>query len=542
MKKREFIAVCFLCSMMICAAAIADICTDPVETVSGLVSGISETETDACVWRGIPFAAPPVGELRWASPRPHPKWDGVRPAIEYGHRCMQKGIFKLEVKASGDKMSEDCLYLNVWRPKKSGVFPVMLWIHGGGYYGGAGNTPWYFGDRLAEAGDLVVVTINYRCNVFGFFAHPALRDEDQFKATGGQGSLDQVAAIKWTHENIAGFGGDPDNITVFGESAGGFSVCTMLATPLTKGKFHRAILESGGCDVSAELDDGYETAAKIAKTLGCAPDDIKCLRDLPAKTVLEKGSDGMGSGIGFVPHHDDYLLTGSPLSMIRSGNYNQMPFMAGSNRDEFAKALKLMPRFYHTRPSKYEEKLNSTFGFSKEEAKRLVELYPLSDYNNRPVEAYGRMFGADMSLACPTYSGLSAAAGQQPDTFLYRFEYDGYKYGKYMGSAHAMEIPFIFDSLDRMPANLFYNDKNMDEARELSGTIQGYWINFARTGDPNGPGLPEWPRFDNESQSAQILDTHTRSEPSGFADKCAFWDEFSKNHPDAFESMGRKKK
>ena len=508
--------------------AMAVVCDDPVETGYGLVRGEVMEGAEACVWRGIPFAAPPVGDLRWASPKPHPGWDGVRDALEFSDMCMQQGIMALESRISKVEMSEDCLYLNVWKPRKSGVFPVMVWIHGGGYTGGSAVTEWYWGDRLAQEHDLVVVTTNYRLNVMGFFAHPKLREEDPNAATGGQGSLDQVAAIRWVHNNIENFGGDPDNVTIFGESAGGWSVCTMVATPLNKGMFQHAILESGGCDRSADLEAGYEETAEAARILGCDPMDLDCLRAVPAEKVVDETAASMGGGEGVSarPHHDGYLLTGTPLSMIEEGNYNRVDFMAGYNRDEFAKALKLMPGFYWTRKGSYEKKLVNKVGFSEAEAEELVGLYPLSEFNNRPVEAYGRMMGADASLACPTYQGLLEASRHQNNTWFYRFQYDDYKYGKYMGSAHAMEIPFIFGNLDRKPASWLYNKRNIGPAEELSDYIQGYVVNFAKTGDPNGEGLPEWPSFQPDDQELMVFDNEVRTEDIGIQkERCAFWDE-----------------
>jgi para-nitrobenzyl esterase len=334
-----------------------------------------------------------------------------------------------------------------------------------------------------------------------------------------------VAALKWVHENIENFGGDPDNITIFGESAGGWSVCTMLATPLNKGLFHRAILESGGCEVSRDLEEGYSYTREIAKDLGCEPDDMECLRALPAEKVLKKAPQG-DMGVDYIPHHDGYLLVDTPLEMIRVGNYNKADFMAGSNRDEFGKAAKLNPQLYHTRPAQYKKRLKKARGFSEEEAARLVELYPLDKFGNRPVEAFVRM-NADNGLGCGTYQGLLDAARQQDGTYLYRFDYDGQKYGKYMGSFHALEIPFVFGYLDDVYGFKMFNEKNIGEARELSHVVQGYWVNFAKTGDPNGPGLPEWPEFDPDDQKVQILDTHTRTESADeIAARCEFWDSY----------------
>jgi para-nitrobenzyl esterase len=517
------------------AALAASPCTEPVMTEAGLVRGMPDEDTATCVWKGIPYAAAPVEELRWASPQPHPGWEDVRDATEFGPRCMQKGIMEVTNIAGEGGMSEDCLYLNIWKPEKSGTFPVMVWVHGGGYYGGSGST--YDGGNLAEAGEVVVVTINYRLNIFGFFAHPALRAEDANESTGSQGTLDQVAAIRWVHDNIAEFSGDPDNITIFGESAGGWSICTLVATPLSRGLFHRAILESGGCDTSQDLEDGYRFARSKAEKLGCPPDDIDCLRQIPAKKVLKKGSGGMlTTGIEFMPHHDDYVLSGTPLSMIRSGQFNQVHFMAGFNRDEFAKALKLLPNLYYTRAAKYRKKLTKRFGLTEQDAQKLVELYPLSEYKNRPVEAYGRMLGADAALACPTFLGLAAASGHHPRTYLYRYDYDGLQYGKYMGAFHGAEIAFVFGNTESSFGFKLITEDKMDEVRELSRIMQGYWVNFAKTGDPNGPGLPEWQPFDPDTQMMQVLDTNMRAEPAGMKEKCAFWEEYSRKYEKAIDS------
>ena len=267
MVRFKFSGFVFVTIIMLAGAAWSeDTCTEPVKTGSGFVRGVKSQDTATCSWKGIPYAAPPVGELRFRAPQPAPAWSGVREAFGPGPQCMQ-------VLARGDarkNMSEDCLYLNVWRPQKSGVFPVMVWIHGGGYImgsGGQGATGMTFdGSRLAEFGDVIVVTINYRLHAFGFLADPALRDEDPNHSTGNYGSLDQVAAIRWVHDNIAQFAGDPEKVTIFGESAGGWSICTMLATPLNQGMFQRAILESGGCTKSEDLDQGYERVSAEAFT------------------------------------------------------------------------------------------------------------------------------------------------------------------------------------------------------------------------------------------------------------------------------------
>jgi para-nitrobenzyl esterase len=425
-------------------------------------------------------------------------------------------------------MSEDCLFLNIWRPAKSGRFPVMVWVHGGGYAGGTGNSEMYFGDRMAAAGDVVVVTINYRLNVFGFFPLAALQQEDEHKAAGGQGALDHIAALEWVRDNIESFGGDPGNVTVFGESAGGYSICMLVATPLAKSLFHRAIMESGGCEDAPDAKSGFEWAATaMPKMVGCRADDLDCLRALPAAVVLKKLASGMGDGMGGHqrPHADGYLLTASPLEMIRAGNYNRVPFIGGFNREEAAALMKLQPKLYYAPPWLYERRIRE-LGFTADEAKRIAAAYPLSDYRNRVVLAIGQMAGSDGSFGCETWRGLVALSEKQPEVYFYRFEYEGFRFSGAIGVAHAMEMPYVFDSLDRAPINLLYSGRQEKAGRSLVRTMQGYWLNFARTGDPNGAGLPEWPRFTAAAPQVQVFDAETKPRPeTSLGERCKMWEE-----------------
>ncbi len=508
-------------------------CEAPVETASGLVKGKADEDTGTCSWKGIPYAAPPVGELRFRAPEPAEQWEGVREAYEFGDRCMQKGLME-SVNADKGDMSEDCLYLNIWGPRKSGVFPVMVWIHGGGYTGGTGGSEFYQGDRLSETGDLVVVTINYRLNAFGFLALPALAKEDEHESAGSYGSLDQVAALRWVHENIAKFGGDPGNVTIFGESAGGWSVCTMVATPLAKGFFQRAILESGGCLASTSMEKGFEQGRDAVREVGCDPDDLACLRSKDATEILDKMVGGMLEGFNYVPRHDGYLLLDSPLAMIQSGEFNNVSFMAGSNRDEVTALLSLSPLIA---PRK-KNRARKIFG---KDADKVMELYPVSEYK-KPKHAYGEA-STDASLACPTYDSMAAVAAYQPQAYYYRFEFDDMRFGKYIGALHAMEIPFVFNSLDRSPMNLLYPKKKLADAQKLVPIIQGYWINFAKTGDPNGPDLPKWKPFRPDDQRVQILDVNVRNEPVSerYQERCEFWTEYLEDNPPMWETVGQTK-
>jgi para-nitrobenzyl esterase len=526
LKIKIVIAVVFASLSAVLSARAQEPCAEPVKTGSGLVRGEAESGSATCVWRGVPYAAPPVGELRWKAPQPV-SWSGVREAVEFGDRCMQGNGMMGGGGAPDAGMSEDCLYLNIWRPQGSGPFPVMFWVHGGGYYTGSGGDPQYWGDRLAQAGQVMVVTINYRLALFGFMAHPALREEDPNRSTGGYGTLDQAAALKWVRENIGGFGGDPDNITIFGQSAGGASICSLVATPRAKGLFRRAIIQSGLCELSRGLDDGYAQARGFMKEFGCAEDDIACMRRVPAATINKKAAGSLLTGFIYMPCHDGYVLTDTPLKMIEAGNYNHADLMAGTVLDEFGKAVKIKPSYRHTPPGQYERRLVKSFGFTDAQAKRLAELYPLAEFGGRPVEAMGRMLGADAVMQCPTYRGLTAAAPAGQRAWLYRFDYHGMKYGKYLGSYHTAELPFLFDSFDRAGVQGFYKGRDLTAERELTRIMQAYWTNFARTGDPNGAGLPVWPAFTIANEQLQVLDTAgVKGAPAGIEARCGFWKDY----------------
>lgn len=513
-------------------------CTNPVQTTSGLVLGEPEQEAASCVWRGIPYAAPPVGALRWKAPQPVPKWNGVRTALKWGAICAQKGVMDQLNYDPSEEESEDCLYLNIWRPDKPGSFPVMVWIHGGAYSGGTGNTPIYWGDRLAEQGEVVVVTFNYRVGAFGFLAHPALKAEDPNGSTGNYGTLDQIAVLRWVKDNIAGFGGDPSKVTIFGESAGGWSVCTMMATPLAKGLFHRAIVQSGACDSSQALDAGYTFTTQIAKKVGCSEDDLSCLRAVSADKLL-KYTGGLLHTLDYKNHHDGYVLSATPLETIRSGNFNRVPLLAGHNRDEFTWTSSLIPANTATLPFIYElyikQFIANPAGLDPEQQKQLLALYPPGAYKYKPIDAINAMI-TDIAISCPTYLGALASAEQGSKTWFYRFVYDEAKVnillGLYlpMGASHGIEIAFIFNTMDRKPSSLALGQLDKADLAGISETLMGYWTAFARGGSPVGAGLPAWSPLDADAPAAQVIDIAVESKglatgATSFDARCRFWDE-----------------
>lgn len=436
------------------------------------------------------------------------------------------------------KMSEDCLYLNIWRPRKPGVFPVMVWIHGGGYFCGTATSPMYFGDRLAANGDVVVVTINYRLNAFGFLAHEAFAGEEPHHSTGNYGTLDQVAAVQWVHDNIHGFGGDPDNVTLFGQSAGGWSVCTLLATPLAGGLFHRAILESGGCNAAWPLEKGLEDGAWTAEALGCSEDPAQCMRGMDAKAILKKADPFpsrylAGEGMRFINHVDGYVLTGTPLSMIQSGDFNKVPLLAGSTRDEFQPLIYTRVAMGLWTKKRYESAVRKRYGRHADHALRV---YPADAYGS-PAKAFVAILG-DRGLICPTYEGLRAVAAFQPATYYYRFDYDGVRFGRFTGAMHVMEVPFVFQNMDRQPMDWLFDFLNIDEAMELSRVVQRYWVTFARAGDPNDEGLAFWPQFRPQDPKVQVLDETIKTTVPDNMERCAFCAEYDSDQPAIFAADG----
>jgi len=521
----------------------ASICERPVATTGGLVSGAADGETATCSWKGVPYAAPPVGELRWRTPQSVEPWSGILEATEWGSACMQDDGF-VYINGNQTGYSEDCLFLNIWRPMRPGPFPVMVRIHGGAYQGETASIPMYIADRLAENGAVVVVTINYRMNVFGFLAHPALAAEDPDGGTGNYGTLDQIAALEWVRDNIEAFGGDPGNVTIFGESAGGWSVCTLLATPLAEGLFHRAIMESGGCVASLSLEQGGDNGCTATSELGCRrcdEGDLQCMRRAEAGQVLGAMTRPLSvrllrRGLRYIPHEDGHVLTGKPLAMIESGRFNRVPFLAGSNRDEFRVVLGLRPGLWLGGARLYRARLRREFG---DRADEIFRLYPPDAFDGAK-NAYAAIL-TDRSIGCPTYDGVTAVSGQQGASYYYRFDYRGMNFGSFIGAMHWMEVPFVHMNFDRWPLGALYGPWNISEAKALASVIQAYWTNFARTGDPNGPGLPRWPAFGSEGRSVQVLEEDVRTEPAGMEERCAFWREYNRTHPPVWETgvLGR---
>jgi para-nitrobenzyl esterase len=453
-----------------------------VRTVSGTVEGTTSDDGKVQIFKGIPFAAPPVGDLRWKAPQPVAPWTGVRKATEFGARCMQGNIF-------GDMVfrdrgpSEDCLYLNVWTPSASAGahLPVMVWIYGGGFQAGATSEGRQDGEMLAKRG-VVVVSMNYRLGIFGFFAHPELAKESGHGSAGNYGLLDQVAALEWVQKNIAAFGGDPHNVTIFGESAGSFSVSGLMASPLARDLFQRAIGESGsflGKDPVKSLADSEADGAKFGESIGA--NSLEALRAKPAADLLDAVMKARGT-FRFWPNVDGYFFPRDPHEIYASGQQAHVPLLAGWNRDEG----NFHEFFQKTEPTakNYVEIAHKDFG---ENADEFLKLY--AGATDEEAMRSASDLAGDQFIGYGTWkwTEMQRTTGQST---VYRYEFDDpppQPAGKPSeGAYHSAEIEFVFEALPskKLPW------RPLDE--KLSQLISTYWTNFAKTGDPNGVGLAKW--------------------------------------------------
>ncbi len=451
----------------------------PIGTESGSVDGVI---TDSVmVYKGIPYAAPPVGKLRWQAPQPVVPWTGVKQADRYSPECMQTGAYPPESPA--EPMSEDCLYLNIWKPLKAGdaPLPVMVWVYGGGLENGSGSIPLYAGDQLAHKG-VIVVSFNYRVDVFGFLAHPELTRESPYHASGNYGLLDQVAALKWVQRNIAAFGGDPNKVTVFGQSSGSISISALTASPLAQGLFQRAIGESGGLFEPMQLIPeltlpGAEQQGQRYATRAGA-DSLQALRAKPAADLLK-----VDFGPGLIV--DGYAIPRAPYDTYRQGTENPVSILIGTDADEG----RLFLSGHNITVGSYAEELGMQF------PPLLVKLLaPAPGTTDLQAQSAAAQFNTDMRFRWDMWAWAHLAADRSGGkVYLYQFDHAppfvaGNRYSG-LGATHGMEMQYVFGHLDPQVANW-----NADD-RRLSDTMISYWTNFAKTGDPNGAGLPVWPLY-----------------------------------------------
>ena len=507
-----------------------------ITTTSGDVAGDIDGSTWS--WKGIPFAAPPVGELRWQPPQDPESWTGVRQATSFGPECLQAN--------TGDetqltKGSEDCLYLNIWAPQTKNSAPkaVMFWIHGGGNTTGSAAISTYNGARMAAQNDVVVVSVQYRLSFMGYFNHPALETGDALADSGNFGLLDHIKALNWVQDNIAAFGGDPDRVMVFGESAGGFDTWALLASGMADGLFHRAAIESG-CPLFVPMDASQARAQStlealvVADGLASAEDAATYVESMgevwvhdylynkPADeihTVLQ--STGMLDAISYYATEDGFVMPVGSLQRLADGDFHGVPTIVGVNRDEMKLFYFVM---YGMGPVVYHQAMATNFGDQVDEVEAL---YPRRDYTS-PLY-YNRFTDvADgfLELSCGVL-GAMIAAPHMP-VWLYRFEYDDLvaPYNEQFGACHAMELPFVFGNFTEE----LYTPGTTEVRTSLSQGIQARWTCLAKNGDPNvcGSDLP-WPTLDTSDTVLQrtLFDSSISlgSIPESELAKIQYWDD-----------------
>ena len=519
-EKRVGVAALFLTLLLVTLRAFGEPQTAAVrQTIpDGTLEGAVSADGQVRAFKGIPFAAPPVGPLRWKAPQPVVPWSGVRKATEYGPRAMQGRVFSDMIFRDAGP-SEDCLYLNLWMPAHPATpkLPVMVWIHGGGFVAGASSEPRQDGENLCKKG-VLVVSMNYRMGIFGFFAHPDLTKESGHEASGNYGLMDQVAALQWVKKNIAFFGGDPDNVTIFGESAGSFSVCALMASPTARGLFQRAIGESGaffsGTLALRPRIEAEESCVKFAKS-GLGTASLEELRAKPAQEILDVTLKQRAS---FEPILDGYFFPTDVRSIFAAGQQSHVPLLAGWNRDEgnfrgyFGNEAPSLDHFVDRARARF---AGNADGFLKvfaatndAQAKRAAQ-----DYSCDQFIAFGTWKWIEMQLQ----------TGQSP---VYRYEFDQtLPLPANAGpeaepvAPHASEIEFVFGALSskQLPWR--------PEDHAVSDLMASYWSNFARTGNPNGPGLPAWPAYNNASSFAVMhLTAVSAAAPDEHRDRYEFLD------------------
>ncbi len=512
------------------AALIFGACTGYTETASeaalimtpqGPVQGVTTEDEGIYNFKGLPFAAPPIGERRWAPPAKAANWTQTRLADRFGNRCMQpadieggffdrlidghglSGIKKTLIKRAvaaqtPSPMSEDCLYLNVRTDNLEGDAkqPVMVWIHGGGHQFGSSDFSYYQSNGLVKKG-VVLVTINYRLGVFGYMAHPALSEDDPNGVSGNYGTLDQIAALDWVQENISAYGGDPNNVTIFGESAGGWSVTEMMASPLAAGKFHKAIAQSGASTYhlgqmegnSLGWPSGYEMGEKVAASLGLDAPSASDLRAVDAKEIMSKLPEKTDEAF----HHirDGFVFPKNVGHAFQDGDINLVPFMTGYNSDEGTLFFPddPQPSVWETdMPQSGAEMIEVLNKHYPGQGEKIAALYGLeSDFMVGGMDMMGDdIFGVNIRFAA------KAVERSGMPTYLYYFSRTPPSDKQTLGAFHAAEIPFVFESSEPI-LGLSQDDKVLTEIMVKA------WTNFAKTGDPNGEGLPEWSTYQGQN-------------------------------------------
>jgi para-nitrobenzyl esterase len=501
------------------------------ETVSGKVRGILEGGIN--IFKGIPYAAPPTGVNRFKAPVRSTPWPGVRDALAFGDRAMQTDdAFALPAEllqlfaAEPTTMSEDCLVLNVWTPALNDgrKRPVMFWCHGGAFIAGSGSSAWYDGRNLSAKGDVVVVTINHRLGAFGYL-HLEELGGSEFASSGNAGMLDIVAALEWVRDNIAQFGGDASNVTIFGESGGGAKVSVLMAMPAAHGLFHKAIIQSGPAVQMANRNDATETANAVLAELGLGKEKVSELRTMPAEQLLKaqaavlKKFNMMSFAnrrrVGFNPVVDGKNLPGGPFEPVAPAISAKIPLMIGTNKDEMTLFFGLSPWLDGLDDSSMRERVRMMAG---DRADQIVEGYQRARPNDSPRDLV-LAISTDQAMRIPSLVIADRQAAQNAaPVFVYLFTWETPALNGRLKSPHALEIPFVFDTVK---TSTLCGDAPTRFA--LAEKMSRTWLAFARTGDPNNEQIPKWPAHSADSRPTMIFDNECRVQHDPYRAERLVW-------------------
>lgn len=495
-----------------------------VSTTYGPISGT--TENGILTFKGVPYAKPPVGDLRWQAPQTPTAWTQTRMTTDFSPKCPQKNFSPTQDSAVTEGQ-EDCLYLNVWTPGLSGKRPVMFFIHGGGNQQGSasetlnGGALLYNGKYIAARKDIVVVTINYRLGALGFLAHPAVAAASTSKTSGNYGLMDQVLALEWVKDNIERFGGDPNNVMVFGESAGAVNTSLLLTVPAAKGLFHRAGIQSGSPIASPYLV-GENFGKSFASRMGCATGNLdqqlQCLKAVPIAKIIAELESPLSGGkvtLGWGPVVDGLILPKDPTAVFTAGQHNKMPVMLGSNADEMSASSPLVVTPAQVRT------LFDTAVPEAYEAEGLT-LYPPGNTNAQARQSYVQAL-TDAQFTAPARRlarGLDIA--QNEAVWRYFFSHAQAGLASFYGAAHGLELPFLFQSVEdsNYGKSAAYNNND----KVVAQALLDYWTNFARTGNPNSTGLTVWPSYNWQTDTYLEIKAPVSSGEGLRTQKSDYWD------------------
>lgn len=474
---------------------------------------------------GIPFAKPPTGSRRFCAPEPAEAWSGVRETVAFGDSAIQ-GTHPIPGMAASGPRNEDCLYLNVYTPAADRAKrPVMFWIHGGGFVLGSGSEPLYNGAPLAQRGDVVVVTIHYRLGALGYL-YLGAHGGDAWGATANAGQLDQIAALTWVRDNIEAFGGDPTNVTIFGESAGSAAVATLLAMPAARGLFRRAIMQSGAANLLGSVESAAKVTAAFLDELGLPHNDIDAIRQIPAESILKAQlavAGQLGAGLGFAPIVDGKAVPMNPLDAVAAGHARDVEVIIGTNRDEmklFASATReplddarLLDRVRAVLPRRLAER-----------AADIVAVYRRTREGKLPATNLDLLdaIQADAQFRIPSIRLAQAQQPHQNRTFMFLFVWQSPARRGALGACHALELPFVFGTLDAPTQDRFAGTG--PAVTKLSQQMMDAWIAFAKCGDPSHAGIGTWRPYDRERRATMLFGERCELVNAPFEDERAQWD------------------